>query len=133
MTASAGANNDNGTNGSTVTNGTNGVKTANGIKLSWEELAAKKRNALLASIPKEWLIPENLLPPESQDDVTGWPEASGWFTQAELDITGLTAAELVKKMASGALKSEEVTRAFCKRASAAHQLVSFLFIFYQRP
>lgn len=114
------------TNSAHSTNGVNGVNGAktNGVKLSWEELGAKKRSQLLASIPPEWLIPENLLPPESQDDVTTWPETSGWFTSAELDITSLTASELVSKLSSGALKSEDVTRAFCKRAAAAHQLVS---------
>jgi amidase len=130
MTASGGTSIANGTNGTNVangTNGTNGAKSTNGIKSSWEELGAKKRKELLASIPKEWRIPENLLPPESQDDVTGWPETSGWFTRTELDITNLTASELVSKLSSGALKSEDVTRAFCKRASAAHQLVSFFF------
>lgn len=113
----------NGANSTNVVNSVNGAKT-NGVKLSWEELGAKKRSELLASIPPEWRIPENLLPPESQDDVTTWPETSGWFTRAELDMTSLTANELVSKLSSGALKSEDVTRAFCKRASAAHQLVS---------
>lgn len=114
------------TNGADGTNGVNGVNGAktNGVKLSWEELGAKKRSELLASIPPEWRIPDNLLPPDSQDDVTAWPETSGWFTRAELDMTSLTASELVSKLSSGALKSEDVTRAFCKRASAAHQLVS---------
>lgn len=123
MTASGGTSVTNGTHG---TDGTNGAKSTNGVKPSWEELGAKKRSQLLASIPKEWRIPENLLPPESQDDVTAWPETSGWFTRTELDITSLTASELVSRLSSGALKSEDVTRAFCKRASAAHQLVSFL-------
>ncbi|KAH6608293.1 amidase [Trichoderma cornu-damae] len=127
MTASGGANSANGANGA------NGIKGTNGVKPSWEELAAKKRSELLTSIPKEWRIPENLLPPESQKDVTGWPETSGWFTGAELDITSLTASELVSKLASGALRSEDVTRAFCKRASAAHQLTNCLSeIFFDR-
>jgi amidase len=97
----------------------------NGVKPSWEELGAKKRSDLQASIPREWRIPDSLLPPLTQDDVTGWPEESGWFTVKELAITNMTAAELLSKMAAGELKSEDVTRAFCKRASAAHQLVSF--------
>lgn len=90
---------------------------------SWAQIAAAKQAALLLSIPKEWTIPEKLLPPESQDDVTGWPETSGWFTAEELHITGLTAVELLQKLASGELSSADVTKAFCKRASAAHQLV----------
>ncbi|KAI1154547.1 amidase [Nemania diffusa] len=93
---------------------------------TWEAVAAKKRQDLLNSIPEEWRIPSHLIPPESQDDVTGFPESSGWFTQEELDITNSTAIELLPKLASGDLKSETVTRAFCKRAAAAHQLLNCL-------
>ncbi|KAI1739784.1 amidase [Xylaria scruposa] len=92
----------------------------------WEALAAKKRQDLLNSIPEDWRIPSHLLPPTSQDDVTGFPASSGWFTQEELDITECTALELLPRLASGELKSETVTRAFCKRAAAAHQLLNCL-------
>lgn len=95
-------------------------------KETWEEIGARKRAALLASIPKEWRVPADLLPPDSQDDVTTWPATSGWFTADELAITELSASELVPKLASGALKSVVVTKAFCKRAAAAHQLVCVL-------
>lgn len=108
-------------NGSQLITDESATKTMNGA--SWELLAAKKRAALLASIPDEWRIPDQLLPPESQLDVTTWPETSGWFTPAELAITQCDASDLISKLSSGELKSEEVTRAFCKRASAAHQLV----------
>ena len=91
--------------------------------MAWQELAAKKRNDLHHSIPPEWHIPPALMPPESQGDVTTWPETSGWFTPEELAITGLTAVELLPKLASGQLKSIDVTKAFCKRAAAAHQIV----------
>ena len=89
----------------------------------WELAGARKRAALAASIPAEWRVPKELLPPDSQEDVTGWPEASGWFTHEELAITNSTASELLPRLASGHLKSVDVTRAFCKRAAAAHQLV----------
>lgn len=94
-------------------------------KGDWEAIGAARRKALLDSIPAEWRIPTALLPPESQADVTGFPQASGWFTAKELEITGSTAAQLLPRLASGALSSEEVTKAFCKRAAAAHQLVGF--------
>ncbi|KAI1293085.1 amidase [Xylaria venustula] len=93
---------------------------------TWEALAAKKRQDLLNSIPEEWRIPGHLLPPESQVDVSEFPESSGWFTREELDITNSTVVELLPKLANGSLTSEKVTRAFCKRASAAHQLVNCL-------
>ena len=91
----------------------------------WEEIAAAKREALLASIPKEWHIPADVKPPDSQLDVTTFPQESGWFTSKELEITSKSAAELVEKLAKGQWTSEEVTLAFCKRASAAHQLVRY--------
>lgn len=90
---------------------------------TWEQIGARKRAALQASIPKEWVVPVDLLPPDSQNDVTTWPESSGWFTTEELAITDLTATELVSKLASGTYSSVEVTKAFCKRAAAAHALV----------
>ncbi|KAJ0300200.1 uncharacterized protein N0V96_000282 [Colletotrichum fioriniae] len=93
---------------------------------TWELAAAKKRESLAASLPSEWLVPKNLLPPDSQDDVTSWPETSGWFTEKELAITNSDAADLIPKLASGELKSLEVTKAFCKRAVAAHQLTNCL-------
>ncbi|KAJ3483900.1 hypothetical protein NLG97_g7195 [Lecanicillium saksenae] len=92
----------------------------------WEDIGARKRALLSASIPKEWRVPSDLLPPASQDDVTMWPTTSGWFTQEELDITEQTAAQLVPRLAAGELSCETVTRAFCKRAAAAHQLVNCL-------
>lgn len=108
-----------------VTNGTSSSipSAMSAKKETWEEIGARKRAALQASIPEEWRVPPELLPPDSQDDVTGWPATSGWFTAEELAITELSASELVPKLASGALKSVVVTRAFCKRAAAAHQLV----------
>ena len=91
----------------------------------WENIAVTKREALLTSIPNEWQIPANVKPPDSQLDVSTFPQESGWFTSKELEITSKSAAELVEKIAKGQWTSEEVTLAFCKRASAAHQLVSF--------
>ncbi|KJZ75310.1 hypothetical protein HIM_05236 [Hirsutella minnesotensis 3608] len=92
----------------------------------WKEIGARKRQALLDTIPKEWRIPAQLLPPADQDNVIDWPETSGWFTDEELAITDLTTSELLPRLASGDLKSEVVTKAFCKRAAAAHQLTNCL-------
>ena len=90
---------------------------------NWETISAKKREALLASIPKEWIIPDDIKPPEDQEDVTTFPTNSGWFTDRELEITGSSATQLLDKLTSGTWTSLEVTKAFCKIASAAHQLV----------
>ena len=89
----------------------------------WQDIAAAKRAAILGTIPSEWMIPENIKPPDSQQDVMSFPESSGWFTPRELEVTDITANELRPLLASGKWSSEEVTKAFCKRAAAAHQLV----------
>lgn len=95
-------------------------------KQNWEVIRAAKQDALLASIPPEWRIPAGILPPESQADVTTFPEQSGWFTPAELEITNAIAPQILEKLAAGIWSAEAVTRAFCKRAAAAHQLTNCL-------
>lgn len=89
----------------------------------WERIAAEKRAALAELIPPEYRIPQQLVPPDDQLDVTGWPRASGWFSQRELDITDSTAPHILQQIADRAWSSEEVAKAFCKRAAAAQQLV----------
>jgi amidase len=89
----------------------------------WEKIAAGKRATLAESIPKEYRIPQDRQPPDSQLDVTSWPKESGWFSQKELEITDSTASSILQKIASKAWSSEEVAKAFCKRAAAAQQLV----------
>ncbi|EFE41346.1 general amidase GmdB [Trichophyton verrucosum HKI 0517] len=95
-------------------------------KTQWQAISAAKQKALLASIPPEWLIHADILPPDSQLDVSAWPETSGWFTKAELEITSSPAAVILEKTASGSWTAESVARAFCKRAAAAHQLTNCL-------
>ncbi|KAF2107543.1 amidase signature domain-containing protein [Lophiotrema nucula] len=92
----------------------------------WEAIAASKRAALSSNIPSEFMIPSRLLPPSTQSNVTTFPKESGWFTAKELEITDSTASHIVQKIASRSWSSEEVTRAFCKRAAAAHQLTNCL-------
>lgn len=90
---------------------------------NWEKIAAARRAALAEQIPTDYRIPKDKLPPESQLDVTTWPKESGWFSAKELEITDSTATTILEKIASKSWSSEEVTRAFCKRAAAAQQLV----------
>jgi amidase len=89
----------------------------------WEEIAQQKRAALRHTIPNEWIIPDDIKPPESQLDVIGFPQESGWFTPRELEITSTSATSILAKTITGQWGAEEVTMAFCKRASAAQQLV----------
>lgn len=89
----------------------------------WKEISTKAQEILHNSIPSEWRIPKDKLPPEDQKDVTDFPAKCGLLTDAELTITDSYATEIVKKIAAGEWKAEDVTRAFCKRAAIAQQVV----------
>ncbi|KAL6708841.1 hypothetical protein ACN47E_002248 [Coniothyrium glycines] len=93
---------------------------------NWEKVAEAKRAKLAEHIPTEYRVPVDKLPPESQLDVTCWPGESGWFSQKELEITNSTASQILAKIASRSWSTEEVTKSFCKRAAAAHQLTNCL-------
>ncbi|KAK9238690.1 amidase signature domain-containing protein [Lipomyces kononenkoae] len=86
----------------------------------WEKLVADKRARLEKTIPAEWKIKAV---PEG-DSFFDFPAKSGILSENELQITESSATELVAKLASGELKSVDVTLAFCKRAAIAHQLVN---------
>ncbi|KAI1999000.1 hypothetical protein LOY97_006572, partial [Ophidiomyces ophidiicola] len=90
----------------------------------WERIAAAKQRKLAAAIPAEWRIPDDLLP--TGPNVLSFPQQSGWFTAHELAITNAGAGAILAQTRSGAWTAEEVTRAFCKRAAAAHQLTNCL-------
>ncbi|KAF1966664.1 amidase [Bimuria novae-zelandiae CBS 107.79] len=97
---------------------------------NWEKIAVGKKVALAEQIPLEYRIPPQLLPPDDQLDVTTFPKESGWFDEKELEITDSSATHILKKIASRSWSSEEVTRAFCKRAAAAQQLTNCLTDFF---
>jgi amidase len=94
------------------------------VKVSWEEIGARKRNERTQKIPENWIIPSHLMPGDNVQDVQNWPAASGFFTSEELAITESTASEVVDKIASGVWKARSVTEAVCKRASVAQQLIN---------
>lgn len=89
----------------------------------WQSQAQKGRDILANSIPKQWLLPVDRLPPVSQKSVVDFPQQSGLFNERELHITELSATALVTEMGNGKLSAEEVVVAFLKRAVVGHQLV----------
>jgi amidase len=91
--------------------------------MAWESIAARKRQALKDSIPAEWVIPADLLPLDNQADVVSFYRQSGFFTREEREITATIATKILDNLSSGLWTSEQVTRAFCKTAAAAQQLV----------
>lgn len=93
--------------------------------MTWEDTGKQARKKLLDSIPSEWRLSEEKLPSTDQANVLDFPSKSGLFTEHELSITTSTASHIVRAIASGEWKAVDVTRAFCKRAAVAHQLVCY--------
>lgn len=90
---------------------------------NWESQAQKGKDILNNSIPKQWLLPVDRLPPVSQKSVVDFPKKSGLLNERELIITEMSATVLVVEMGNGKLSAEEVVIAFLKRAVLGHQLV----------
>lgn len=94
---------------------------------NWQEIATAKREAILASIPKEYIIPD-LPTPEQQRDVTG-TFVHKYLSLQEIEITETDAPGIVAKTTTGEWTAVEVTKAFIHRACIAHQLVREHFSF----
>ncbi|KAF4543218.1 General amidase [Lasiodiplodia theobromae] len=91
---------------------------------NWQEIATAKREAILASIPKEYIIPD-LPTPEQQRDVTG-TFVHKYLSPQEIEITETDAPGIVAKTTTGEWTAVEVTKAFIHRACIAHQLTNCL-------
>lgn len=96
---------------------------------SWQSISTTRRALVLDAIPSQWRLPPGT-PPEGQTNVLDIPETCGILGPKQLEITSLTATELVSELASGKLSSAAVTEAFCIRAAIAHQLVNCLTDFF---
>ena len=91
-------------------------------KSTWEDIAKAKREAIHDSIPQQWRMGK--IPSASEKrDVTG-VYVHQWLADEEIEITEMDATDILEKTCSGIWSSEEVARAFCHRASIAHQLVN---------
>lgn len=89
---------------------------------SWRVLARAKREAIANSIPKPWRI--GAIPSAiEQRDVTG-DYIRQWLSREEIEITEMDAVDIAEKTCAGIWTAEEVARAFCHRASLAHQIVN---------
>ncbi|KAL3475281.1 amidase signature domain-containing protein [Aspergillus californicus] len=92
---------------------------------TWESQARKAQDILQLSIPKQWMVPANQLPPASQLNVVDFPRKSKVLTDKELAITEASATALVAAMGDGRFSAEEVVIAFLKRSVIGHQLLNF--------
>lgn len=93
----------------------------------WKDIAAQKKAEQASRIPKEWLLAEHSKPHANTNNLLDVPRRCGLLTKHELHLTeDFDAVALVEQLAIGKLKSEDVTRAFCKRAAIAHQVTNCL-------
>lgn len=92
----------------------------------WQTISTKAKQRLADSIPQEWRISPDRMPPETQLDVRDIPYTCGILSKDELAITDSYATKILSKIHSGAWTAEDVTRAFCKRAAIAQQLTNCL-------
>ncbi|KAH3674714.1 hypothetical protein WICPIJ_009502 [Wickerhamomyces pijperi] len=84
------------------------------------------RQAIVDAIPKEYLVPQELLAGVDldNDNFNATLIPAKVLDEESLKITESTATELVAKIASGEYTSVQVTTAFIKRATIAHQLTN---------
>lgn len=97
--------------------------------MGWQDIAADKKARIEKTIPDKWRVDINSL--VQGDSFMDVPAKSGILSQDELAMTESSAVDLVAKLASGQLKSVDVTLAFCKRAALAHQAVGTAEAFYR--
>ncbi|KAF8996912.1 amidase signature domain-containing protein [Cyathus striatus] len=91
----------------------------------WKQRCEQRRKVQSESIPKDWLLAN---PPEDyKHSVIDVPLSSGILTPLEVEITETVDVDVIlEKLRKGEWTSEEVTRAFYKRAVIAHQLTNCL-------
>jgi amidase len=93
---------------------------------SWSDIAAQKRKSAISKIPRDWLLPKDKIPPESERNVLSIPRTSEILTEREILITETSMADTLQHLRSGKWTSKEVAMAICKRAAIAHQLTNCL-------
>lgn len=94
----------------------------------WQTLAATHRKKLDSLIPQDWKLSAEFKTSLRSDGgrllKTDPVRRSGLLSDAELDVTeSYSAGQLLQRLAWGDVRSVDVTRAFCKRAAIAQQLV----------
>ncbi|ODQ59226.1 hypothetical protein WICANDRAFT_63720 [Wickerhamomyces anomalus NRRL Y-366-8] len=96
---------------------------------SWQEIAQKKREAVFAKIPKEWIIEVPSI--EKVSNTRDYLDTI--LPKEEVAITDQSLLQLSEKIQKGELTSLEITTAFCHRAALTHQIInSCSEIFFER-
>lgn len=91
--------------------------------MSWQSKAQGKRASLIELIPPKWRIATSDIPSVARLRDFG-EYVCRFLDRRELEITNAPSSRILTNIRSGEWTSVDITRAFCHRASIAHQLVS---------
>lgn len=89
----------------------------------WEIIRDECQKRRRDAIPTDFLLHENHVKALPKDRSTV-VESSGHFTDPEIEIINTPARKIVANIKDGIWTAVGVTRAFCKSAAVAQQLVS---------
>ncbi|KAF3050076.1 Acetamidase [Didymella keratinophila] len=91
----------------------------------WRYTASSKKASLLAAIPPEWRLNNDLLPGVTElGDVTAF--ITTFLNTREQQITTSSPSTILRNIQRSIWTAAEVVKAFCHRAALAHQLTSCL-------
>ncbi len=93
-------------------------------QITWENRARSKRASLDAAIPPQWRLNPTDISADDARDISQLPRK--FLTGFEIAVTETRPLEILNNMHTGVWSAEDVTRAFCRRAAVAHQLVNCL-------
>lgn len=87
----------------------------------WQAIAARRQHEINDAIPEDFVVSHYLKDTKAPIQLS--TSGCGILTTREQAITAMTAAALLIKIHDRSYTAVEVTKAFCKRAAIAHQVV----------
>ncbi|KAL3426827.1 hypothetical protein PVAG01_00336 [Phlyctema vagabunda] len=102
------------------------VDTNAALAQRWHDVAARVKARIDDAIPKSYFADPKLVPQCPNEAVLNLPAISGVLNARELEITEQNVHVLLPKIADKTYTAVEVTTAFCKRATIAHQVTNCL-------
>ena len=94
------------------------------LQQTWQQKAEAKRTGTRSKIPEEWMLTQDDLAAAKKQQQLSGPFIESFLDDLELEITSNDSVPLLAKIRSSHYTALQVTKAFCKRAAIAHQIVS---------
>lgn len=93
----------------------------------WQAMAGAKVASTYSKIPQEWRLDAKDIERAKHERQLSGPFIEQFLTNDELAIVRTDSVPLVENLRAGKYSAVQVTRAFCKTAAVAHQIVSWKF------